>query len=336
MASQSVSIEQCFFWATEITRCQDYQTLTPVFIDLLNGFSWVNSACAYEIYGDIKKRSTDTTDNDRMLTKLPLDLGAEDIENTCPLLSNRELPKDVEVFTDQGKSQAILPISTDTGPDRAIIVEGHFDDEAILLLRNLLKLFHNQIIIHDHKDRDVLTRLPNRQSLDARLMEVCEYYQKAKLAVNAEGKMSWIGILDIDHFKAVNDNFGHLYGDEVLLHFSQLMKKKFRYIDFLFRYGGEEFVVILNKANKTEAEKCFDRFRQAVADYKFPLVGTVTVSIGFTCVQEQHVLPVTLLDRADKALYYAKENGRNQVILFEDMMALQDEGEDNLGDIELF
>ncbi len=337
MASQSVSIDQCFFWATEITRCHDYQTLTPVFIDLLKGFSWVESACAYEIYGDMKKRSTDKADNNQMMiTRLPLDLGADDTENACPLLINRELPKDVEIITDHDKSQAILPISTDTGPDRAIILEGSFDDEAVHLLGNLLKLFHNQIIIHDHKDRDVLTRLPNRQSLDARLMEVCEYYQKAKLTVNSEGKMSWIAILDIDHFKAVNDNFGHLYGDEVLLHFSQLMKNKFRYIDFLFRYGGEEFVVILNKASRIEAEKCFDRFRQAVADYKFPLVGTVTVSIGFTCVQEQHVLPVTLLDRADKALYYAKENGRNQAILFEDMMASQGEGDDSLGDIELF
>jgi len=127
--------------------------------------------------------------------------------------------------------------------------------------------------------------------------------------------------------------FGHLYGDEVLLHFSQLMQKSFRYNDFLFRFGGEEFVVVLNLVNKAAAMMVFDRFRQAVEAFNFPTVGQVTVSIGVTHIDSQ-ALPASLLDHADKALYQSKETGRNQVIFYEDMDIVVVEEED--GNIELF
>ncbi|MDO9142236.1 MAG: GGDEF domain-containing protein, partial [Methylobacter sp.] len=138
---------------------------------------------------------------------------------------------------------------------------------------------------------------------------------------------------DIDHFKQVNDDFGHLYGDEVLLTFSQLMGKCFRYNDFLFRFGGEEFVVILNLACRNTAMTIFNRFRESVANYHFPTVGRITVSIGLTRVDGVS-MPTTQLDHADKALYYAKENGRNRVVLYEDMII---PAQNNIAnDIELF
>ena len=95
-------------------------------------------------------------------------------------------------------------------------------------------------------------------------------------------------------------------------------------------------VVILNRVNATDARTVFDRFRSAVETYNFPLVGKVTVSIGVTCIQGSTILPMTLLDRADKSLYYAKEHGRNQVFMYEDMEIIAEDTDNDLNDIELF
>lgn len=212
------------------------------------------------------------------------------------------------------------------GPERAIHFSGAFNDKMLELLSNFKHIYGNLVILHDKKERDALTKLPNRQSLDARLLKVCQYYQDS----SEKEKISWIAILDIDHFKRVNDNFGHLYGDEVLLIFSKLMEKSFRYHDFLFRFGGEEFVVILNLASEDEALNAFNRFRETVAHYKFPAVGQITVSIGFTYIDGKS-MPSTQLDHADKALYIAKETGRNKVVRYEDSIFTED-----YGDVELF
>lgn len=228
---------------------------------------------------------------------------------------------------------AIFLIRGNCGPERAIHLEGVFNREMIELLNNLREIYRNLIILHDTKERDVLTKLPNRQSLDARLLQVCEHYSSYQIIDKSEEKSSWIAILDIDHFKRVNDTFGHLYGDEVLLIFSQLMEKCFRYNDFLFRYGGEEFVVILNLASQETAIAAFNRFREVVADYAFPNVGRVTVSIGLTHV-DGISMPTTQLDHADKALYYAKDNGRNRVVLYEDISVFVHDND--LSEIELF
>ena len=104
----------------------------------------------------------------------------------------------------------------------------------------------------------------------------------------------------------------------------------------MFRFGGEEFVVVLNLATQEMALTAFDRFREAIEEYHFATVGKVTVSIGVTHV-DNAAMPSVLLDRADKALYYAKEHGRNQVVLFEAIPELvAAEKDDDGGEIELF
>lgn len=195
------------------------------------------------------------------------------------------------------------------------------------------EFYRNLVILHDSKERDLLTRLPNRQSLHARLLSVWEHYCQNPVADNAQEKCSWVAILDIDHFKRINDNFGHLYGDEVLLMFSQIMNKTFRHNDFLFRYGGEEFVVILNLATRSGAEIAFNRFRRAIAEHNFPKIGNVTVSAGITHINGMF-MQTTLLDHADKALYHAKETGRNKVVLYEDLSDVVQEN--NESTIEFF
>jgi len=146
----------------------------------------------------------------------------------------------------------------------------------------------------------------------------------------------WLGVIDIDHFKRVNDNFGHLIGDEVLLLLSRLMRSSFRYHDRLYRFGGEEFVVLMRSASADAAMLAFERLRSNVERFAFPRVGHITVSVGFTEVRSADT-PASAFERADQAVYHAKENGRNRIA---DHAALVAHGalvEDTPdGDVELF
>jgi diguanylate cyclase (GGDEF)-like protein len=89
-----------------------------------------------------------------------------------------------------------------------------------------------------------------------------------------------LAIIDIDNFKSVNDNFGHLYGDEILIQLAQIIRSSFRDEDLKFRFGGEEFVILLKASSIEACKHTLERFRQNVASQDFPTVGQVTVSIG--------------------------------------------------------
>ncbi|MDP2098982.1 MAG: GGDEF domain-containing protein [Methylobacter sp.] len=328
------TVQNIFSWTIQLSAQQDYQALTHNFLDILADIPWIDSANAYEMYEHERKKPGDTaTVHELLIRRFPLDFARNDDENYNSLFAGLDHASDLHLSAvDESGSYtwAIFPIRGSSGPERAIHIEGAFNQKMLDLLNNLRAIYRNLVILHDTKERDVLTKLPNRQSLDVRLLQVCEHYRYID---NPEGESSWIAILDIDHFKQVNDDFGHLYGDEVLLTFSQLMGKCFRYNDFLFRFGGEEFVVILNLACRNTAMTIFNRFRESVANYHFPTVGRITVSIGLTRVDGVS-MPTTQLDHADKALYYAKENGRNRVVLYEDMII---PAQNNIAnDIELF
>jgi len=335
--SLMLTVQQIFSWSIQLSAQQDYQALTNKFLDILTDISWISSATAYEIYQhERKKPGQSNTVHELLIRRFPLDFTRNDEEDYHGLLAeldhgadlNLSIPNESGLYT-----WAIFSIRGGSGPERAIHLEGEFDREMLDLLSNLRGVYRNLVILHDTKERDVLTKLPNRQSLDARLLQVCEHYSDYQVSDTTQEKSSWIAILDIDHFKRVNDNFGHLYGDEVLLIFSQLMGRCFRYNDFLFRFGGEEFVVILNLVSREAAVAAFNRFREEIENYNFPTVGRVTVSIGVTHVDGVS-MPTTQLDHADKALYYAKDNGRNRVILYENISALVQDND--ISDIELF
>lgn len=144
-------------------------------------------------------------------------------------------------------------------------------------------------------------------------------------------------ILDIDHFKHVNDEYGHLYGDEVLTLMSRLMVQAFRREDLLFRYGGEEFAVVLANADLEIAASVLERFRRKVEAYAFPQIGHKTVSIGFAAMGAEFGAEKVVLC-ADRALYYAKKNGRNQSHCYEALVAAKklEPVAQVTGDIELF
>ena len=146
----------------------------------------------------------------------------------------------------------------------------------------------------------------------------------------------WLGVIDIDHFKSVNDRFGHLIGDEVLLLLSRVMRASFRFHDRLYRFGGEEFVVLLRCANEVDAMAALERFRRAVRDYPFPQVQRITVSIGFTDVRPGDT-PNAAVERADRAVYHAKNHGRDQTHCQATLVAQGLLGDADRGsDMELF
>ena len=192
----------------------------------------------------------------------------------------------------------------------------------------LARIHDSQIRLLDYSELDTLTRLLNRKTFDETFDRLLTSHSGAATEDGfddrrgnlEDGSPAWLCVVDIDHFKRVNDSFGHLFGDEVLLRMGELMRKTFRGGDRLFRFGGEEFVVILNAANEKLAALSFNRFRTSVESHEFPQVGKVTCSIGFTAVSDMDV-PTDVVGRADEALYFAKEHGRNQVCCYEQLVA---------------
>jgi diguanylate cyclase (GGDEF)-like protein len=201
----------------------------------------------------------------------------------------------------------------------------------------LLQIYHNFIgLMHDN-ERDTLTGLLNRKTFEHKINKVfSEMLSRHTRKADKSEPKYFLAIFDIDHFKRVNDDYGHLMGDEVLLLFSQLMTKTFREMDLLFRFGGEEFVAVFECPNVDDIQRVLDRFREKVGAFGFPQVGKVTVSSGYTELNP-HETSAQLIDRADVALYFAKNNGRNRVCNYEQLVANGDLQENKKeGDIELF
>jgi len=197
------------------------------------------------------------------------------------------------------------------------------------LIKGILEIYNNFLTVIRENEYDTLTGLLNRKTFDEKIGNIIGSYKvktdsnpilKERRVLVTEDKSHWIGVIDIDHFKRVNDNFGHLYGDEVLILVSNIMKKSFRIDDLLFRYGGEEFVVVLAPCTLQNANQIFERFRKNVEECYFPQVEHITLSIGFVEFSDLE-FPRSIIEKADRALYYAKDNGRNQVHNYADLVA---------------
>ena len=244
----------------------------------------------------------------------------------------------IRIKQDAGKMRIIFPVKGVRNVVGLLVIDcKECEQETLFLVEAMSQVWNSQLHYLDINERDELTGLLNRRALDNRMPNIFgELRNKPKRQQDMIMSKS-LAMVDIDRFKEVNDKFGHLYGDELIVHFAQIMTKTFRYYDHLFRYGGEEFVVILNSVNPDMTLIILERFRKAVEDYDFPQVGTKTISIGVIQITANE-LPSTILDKADKALYYAKEHGRNQVCVYEQLVAdgrLQ-VSETQIGDIELF
>lgn len=225
---------------------------------------------------------------------------------------------------------------------RRVLLVGmpEWDEAGERLLVGMTRVYQNFMKLMSDSEKDTLTGLHNRRKLESHLAARLTARQHARRDGDpsgaASGKGEYLAVLDLDKFKRINDTWGHLIGDEVLLTFANILRASLRDNDRAFRYGGEEFIVVLSEVSPEQAEMVLERLRRNVERQVFPQVGQVTVSIGYTLIERQE-LPTRVIEEADKALYYAKEHGRNQV---RDYGVLRAEGVvDDLrhdGGIELF
>jgi diguanylate cyclase (GGDEF)-like protein len=222
-----------------------------------------------------------------------------------------------------GAEATVFPIENDRAVIGMLVIDTDAPLEAkeVDLVRGILRILQNHFALLDYGERDTLTNLLNRKTFESQFIKLnqrrLESQDHRKTSAN---EPSWLALLDIDKFKSINDNFGHLFGDEVLLLTSQLMTKNFRGTDQLFRFGGEEFVIILDHATEKGAEIALERLRGMIESHSFPQVGRVTISVGYTQIQPQDMCTLCV-ERADEALYYAKSHGRNNVRNYEALVA---------------
>lgn len=155
---------------------------------------------------------------------------------------------------------------------------------------------------------DGLTGVHNRRRFDARIKEAFQLLGRSERGFG-------LLLLDIDHFKSINDRHGHQAGDEVLRRLGQLLTQSTRVTDFVARYGGEEFVVLLPECmDANEGWAVAEKIRAAVAATPFPAVGQVTVSVGLSLAHKNDASAEAVVTRVDQALYAAKAQGRNRVL----------------------
>jgi diguanylate cyclase (GGDEF)-like protein len=255
------------------------------------------------------------------LCQEPMSAGTAPAVSMFPLATDRDVIGVLEVATDQ-------PL----------------DAEQTRMVSSILRVYRNFQGLLDYSERDTLTGLLNRKTFDEAFMRTAAAPQVPPPALVSSGGLrraknegsAWLGIIDIDHFKRVNDTYGHLIGDEVLLLLARLMRTSFRFNDQLYRFGGEEFVVLMRCNSVEDAALALERLRNNVERYAFPRVGRITVSVGFTAVRAGDT-PSSAFERADQAVYYAKQNGRNKVASHADLVARGLLAEDShTGDMELF
>lgn len=186
-------------------------------------------------------------------------------------------------------------------------IQVHMTDE-IKKANNVISSLTNQVkILEETTNLDSLTKVFNRRALTSYLEEVCK-------RDNTQNELHLL-ILDIDDFKEINDKHGHIAGDKVLIFIANIFRKTLRDGDKVFRYGGEEFIIVLNRIDAVHCKKIADRLLELARNSKLIYKGKgiqVTMSIGTTKYKKNDT-PDTLISRADKALYHAKQNGKNQM-----------------------
>jgi diguanylate cyclase (GGDEF)-like protein len=184
--------------------------------------------------------------------------------------------------------------------DQADLLNGVASEGAIAIRH--AQLFQAQ---EENALTDELTKLPNRRSLAQ------HFLQETHRARRYHKSLAFL-MIDLDHFKQVNDTYGHIEGDAVLHDLAKILTTGARESDFFARYGGEEFGIILQETTEQGARTLAERIRTKVAAATFPGGLKLTISIGVAATAEP-ALFTTLIEQADRALYAAKQGGRNQV-----------------------
>lgn len=187
----------------------------------------------------------------------------------------------------------------------------HMNTQMLSVVAEIDSLRKQLEQVKEESKTDTLTGISNRKAFDATL-------EHSILTSREDNKPFSLLLLDIDHFKLFNDNYGHLIGDKVLRYVAASLKRSVKGSDFVARFGGEEFVIILPGTNISGAMTVAEQIREAISSGKLTdkgtdeSYGTLTISIGVTQFRVSD-LSNELIERADKALYLAKNRGRNRV-----------------------
>lgn len=186
-------------------------------------------------------------------------------------------------------------------------------DEAIIV-DQFDQLEESREQLREQSIRDPLTGLYNRRYLEETLDR--EFYR-----VERNQEPLSIVIFDVDNFKEINDQYGHLAGDTIIIHISEILQNNFRRSEIVCRYGGDEFLVVLPGANVDQTYLRFEKIREMVAGFSTPNEeGTseqVTISAGIAAYPRSGLEPARVIEAADHALYHAKASGRNRIVVAE-------------------
>lgn len=256
----------------------------------------------------------------------------EDQRDRWRCLQTREL-LEVAWAGEEGPRISYVPLFAENGDDDEGVVEIHsggaLDIGPLEVVRDLLRVYRNMYTLLAYSDRDALTGLLNRKSLDdtfysAVLDELAEGEEGAARGVAAPVLAGqerrhrvppnyWLGTISVDNFGDINDKSGHLIAEEVLILVARIVNNTFRTYDRLYRLGGEQFAVLMHCPDEALVVAAFERFRANMEKFNFPQVGRVTACAGFTRVSAEDS-PSTALERAERAVDYAQNHGRNKVV----------------------
>ena len=328
----------------EITRHHDREILEKSLLKTLKEYSeqqnfWLYKVCSFE--PDITLGLLAYTTNSEIVTMgkiKPARTMPEYVQSTI-----REVFEDGQITTvdnpiDSKVTQVIYPAFDQNSEIFAILIQSIEDSELVTLenqrlVHSFLRIYTNYLELIEQTKRDRLTGLLNRETLDSEISRILiknnqsdspivppvSKYENDARVFKGEQRF-WLGVLDIDHFKMVNDTYGHVYGDEILILVARLMEESVRDYDLLFRYGGEEFVILLKAYDTNDALAAFERIRKSIANHQYAKIESLTVSIGMVQVVHQPGAS-DVIAQADEALYYAKNNGRNRVDIYEELRA---------------
>lgn len=204
-----------------------------------------------------------------------------------------------------------------------------------LTLRNLRKELEEKNALLEREKAQLQLEIDRRKQVEEKLKHIAStdpltnvynrryFFELAKreLALSKRYRQPLaIVLLDIDHFKSVNDTYGHKIGDDALIALSALCKRGIRETDLFARYGGEEFIFLFPQTTVHQAKKVAERLRKFVSDNPFKFGGheiSITLSVGVAGIEDDPEITLDkLFNEADQALYHAKQAGRNQVIIF--------------------
>jgi diguanylate cyclase (GGDEF)-like protein/PAS domain S-box-containing protein len=220
----------------------------------------------------------------------------------------------IEAIESLPKKERIVSLINMHGHPHAfsVSVNRFDDDDFIVSFTDISETIQEQFLLEERVSRDHLTGAYSRDFFDANIHDLIENAQKRNRSIG-------LVMMDIDHFKNVNDTFGHDVGDSVLKHLVSTVKYSVRSEDLLVRWGGEEFLLIIATESAETLKRMAEHVRQRVENEPFEVVGKVTCSFGITLHIPNESIGQTL-KRADRALYEAKNGGRNKVVQAPDKM----------------